>query len=93
MLAAVTLTVGCAGDQDMELPAPLYGQVPIEYPLELWDQDIEGMTLLKVRVTNVGGVDSIMIEPSDEPLQGMWWHAPDTGGGPPCVGSWTATRD
>jgi TonB family protein len=61
VLAAVTLTVGCAGDQDMELPAPLYGQVPIEYPLELWDQDIEGMTLLKVRVTNVGGVDSILV--------------------------------
>jgi TonB family protein len=61
VVAAVTLTIGCAGDQEMELPAPLYGEIPIQYPLELWDQDVEGMTLLKVRVTDVGGVDSVVV--------------------------------
>jgi protein TonB len=49
------------GEQEIELPAPLYGEVPIEYPLDLWDRDVEGRTLLKVRVTDVGGVDSIVV--------------------------------
>lgn len=53
--------VGCAGDQDLERPAPLYGEVPIDYPLELWDQDIEGETLLRVRVTEMGRVDSVQV--------------------------------
>jgi TonB family protein len=56
---------GCARDQDLERPAPLYGEVPIDYPLELWDQDVEGETLLRVRVTDMGHVDSVVVlEPS-----------------------------
>ena len=61
VVAAVAFGMGCVGEQDMEMPAPLYGQVPIEYPLELWDQDVEGRTLLKVRVTEVGAVDSVVV--------------------------------
>ena len=45
----------------MEQPSPLYGDVPIEYPLNLWDQDMEGETLLRVRVTNTGEVDSVEV--------------------------------
>jgi protein TonB len=45
----------------MEQPAPLYGEVPIEYPLRLWDQDLEGETLLRVRVTDTGEVDSVVV--------------------------------
>lgn len=56
-----SLGLGCAGEEEIERPAPLYGQVPIEYPVELWDQDIQGRTLLKVRVTDVGGVDSVLV--------------------------------
>jgi len=52
---------GCVGDQDIERPAPLYGGVPIEYPIELWDRDIEGLTVLKVRVTDLGRVDSVEV--------------------------------
>ena len=59
VLAAIGF--GCSGDQTVEKPAPLYGQVSIEYPLELWDQDVEGETLLKVRVTDVGSVDSVQV--------------------------------
>ncbi len=33
----------------------------IEYPLELWDQGIEGMSLVKVRVNELGGVDSVLV--------------------------------
>jgi TonB family protein len=57
----VLLVLGCAGDQEIELPAPLYGQLTIDYPIELWDQDIEGRTLLRVRVTELGAVDSVEV--------------------------------
>jgi TonB family protein len=60
-LLLAALAVGCAGDQEIERPAPLYGEVPIDYPLELWDQDVEGQTLLRVRVTEMGQVDSVVV--------------------------------
>ncbi|MSR36121.1 MAG: energy transducer TonB [Gemmatimonadetes bacterium] len=60
-LAFAALIVGCAGDQEIERPAPLYGEVPIDYPIELWDQDIEGQTMLRVRVTDMGRVDSVVV--------------------------------
>ena len=55
-----TLGAGCAGDQQIERPTPL-GEAPIEYPLALWDQDVEGETLLRVRVTDTGAVDSVEV--------------------------------
>lgn len=59
---AVSASVGaCAGDQEIERPTPLYGEVPIEYPIALWDQDVEGETLLRVRVTDAGRVDSVEV--------------------------------
>lgn len=58
-LVITALAGGCAGDQPIEGPEPLYGEVPIAYPVELWDSDIEGETLLRVRVTDMGRVDSI----------------------------------
>lgn len=61
LLAAAPWTLACAADQEIERPMPLYGEVPIEYPLSLWDQDIEGETTLRVRVTDVGRVDSVVV--------------------------------
>ena len=61
LLLLLALSLGCAGDQEIELPAPLYGPLTIDYPLELWDQDVEGRTLLRVRVTDLGGVDSVEV--------------------------------
>jgi protein TonB len=61
LLAAAPWAWACAGDQDLERPTPLYGEVPIEYPLALWDQDVEGETTLRVRVTEVGRVDSVVV--------------------------------
>jgi len=67
-LLLLILLSGCSGESRMEQPAPLYGDVPIEYPLELWDQDIEGKTLLKVRVDDMGRVDSaVVVESSGHP--------------------------
>ncbi len=61
LASAVLALNGCAGDQDIERPTPLFGDVPIDYPVSLWDQDIEGETRLRVRVTDTGGVDSVEV--------------------------------
>jgi TonB family protein len=53
--------VACAGDGEIEQPRPLFTEVPIEYPLHMWDQDMEGETLLRVRVGDTGGVDSVEV--------------------------------
>ncbi len=64
-LALCTLLVGgvwgCSGDQEIESPSPLSASAPIDYPLDLWDQGIEGSSLLKVRVTDLGVVDSVVV--------------------------------
>jgi len=51
----------CGVEGEIEQPTPLYGEVPIDYPLHLWDQDTEGETLLRVRVTDTGDVDSVEV--------------------------------
>lgn len=56
----------------MEGPTPLYGEIPIEYPLDLWDADVEGETTLRVRVTEMGDVDSV------EVVQGSGYPAFDS---------------
>ena len=60
-LALVLLAPACRGDRDIEKPTPLFTESPVEYPLELWDQDIEGSTLVRVLVNKSGGVDSVMV--------------------------------
>jgi protein TonB len=60
----VVLGTACAPDTPIDRPTPLYGEVPIDYPLELWDQDVEGQTLLRVRVTDMGRVDSVLVAES-----------------------------
>jgi TonB family protein len=51
----------CSQDQEIESPSPLSASVPISYPLDLWDQGIEGSSMLKVRVTDMGAVDSVVV--------------------------------
>lgn len=58
---AVIPAFACGGEGEIEQPTPLYGDIPIEYPLLLWDQDMEGETLLRVRVTDTGAVDSVEV--------------------------------
>ena len=60
VLAAVA-PAACGEEPEIEQPTPLYGEVPIDYPLHMWDQDREGETILRVRVTDVGGVDSVEV--------------------------------
>jgi protein TonB len=51
----------CSGDQEIESPSPLSASVPIDYPLDLWDQGVEGSSMLRVRVTDMGDVDSVVV--------------------------------
>lgn len=68
-LALLAVVAACAADGEIEQPAPLYGEMPIDYPLQLWDQDMEGETMLRVRVTDVGAVDSVeVVESSGHPV-------------------------
>jgi TonB family protein len=59
-LLSVSLA-GCGGGEEIEEPTPLYGEVPALYPLDLWDAGVEGETLLRVRVTEMGEVDSVEV--------------------------------
>lgn len=58
---ATAVLVACGAEGEIEQPRPLFGEVPIEYPLHMWDQDMEGETLLRVRVGDTGGVDSVEV--------------------------------
>ena len=60
-VALLLLPLGCGDGGTREDPIPLYGEVPIEYPLDLWDADVEGETLLRVRITEMGAVDSVEV--------------------------------
>jgi TonB family protein len=56
---ALATSLACGGEGEIEQPTPLYGEVPIEYPLHMWDQDMEGE--MRVRVSDVGMVDSVEV--------------------------------
>jgi TonB family protein len=60
-VVAAVAAAACREEAEIEQPTPLYGEVPIDYPLHMWDQDKEGETILRVRVTDVGGVDSVEV--------------------------------
>jgi len=60
-LAALIAAVGCGGEGEIQQPTPLFAEVPIEYPLHMWDQDMEGETVLRVRVNDLGVVDSVEV--------------------------------
>lgn len=60
-VATLLFLPACGAEGKIKQPAPLYGESPIEYPLQLWDQNREGETLLRVRITDTGAVDSIQI--------------------------------
>ena len=56
---AVCQFAHASGGDEIERPRFLSGEVPIEYPLQMWDQDVEGETVLIVRVSATGTVDSV----------------------------------
>jgi TonB family protein len=62
-LVGALLSAGCVA-AEIEPPEPLYGEEPIAYPEDLWDEGVEGVTTLRIRVTDTGEVDSVAVEES-----------------------------
>lgn len=60
----VALAVGCVGDGGFEQPEPRAGQPAVEYPVELWEQNVQGTALLRVLVNGEGRADSVELAES-----------------------------
>jgi len=56
LVLATLALAGCGGENAIESPTPLFNAVPIEYPVSLWDRDVEGETLVRVKVSDTGAV-------------------------------------
>lgn len=69
VLAALTLGLtACADEGVTEEPELLSLDSPFTYPVQLWDEGTEGETVVMVRVTDMGGVDSVyVLESSGQP--------------------------
>ena len=59
-VAIGALVVGC-GEAEIDGPTLLPGGTPVEYPVQEWDADVEGIALVRVLVNAEGGVDSVMV--------------------------------
>lgn len=68
LLIGVTLLLACADSEQpqeaIEPPEVLSDSTPIAYPVELWDERISGETVLLVRISELGAVDSVLVEKS-----------------------------
>lgn len=64
IIGMLVALVSCRGEGEIEQPIPILDEMTIDYPLSLWDEAIEGETLLRVRVTEIGSIDSVEISES-----------------------------
>ena len=53
-------SISC-GPAPIESPRPLASSDPVEYPMEMWEQDVEGTTVVRVLVGEAGIVDSAVV--------------------------------
>lgn len=51
----------CVSDELIERPSPLHAEAPFQFPVELWDQGVEGETLIAIHITALGEVDSAYV--------------------------------
>ena len=63
-IAAGLLLVACDMAREIERPRPRFAVSPVEYPMEMWNQDVEGTTVVRVLVNEAGGVDSAVVAES-----------------------------
>lgn len=54
----------CREEPVPETPPRQLSSSPFQYPEELWDAGVSGETLLRIRVSGTGGVDSVRVEKS-----------------------------
>ncbi len=62
-IGALAVFGACGPPTPVGEPEPL-GEIPIEYPISLWDEGVEGETILRVLVGDTGDVDSVEIATS-----------------------------
>jgi protein TonB len=60
MLCALLLGA-CGSDELVEEPVPLPGVNAIEYPVALWDRQVQGETEVMIHVDEAGAVDSALV--------------------------------
>jgi TonB family protein len=61
-VAAALLVAACgAAAAELQEPVPLPERSPIEYPVALWDEKIQGETELMIHVNEHGNVDSVLV--------------------------------
>ena len=63
VLLGTSLALGACGGNNaaVEEPVPMPDPTPIEYPVALWDQQVQGETELMIRVNEYGDVDSVFV--------------------------------
>ncbi len=67
-LVVAVVLAGCGGDEPVTHPEPVSIESPFRYPIEEWDERLEGEVVVMVHVTDVGDVDSVyVLESSGRP--------------------------
>lgn len=56
------VVAGCAAEPQPEVPPRQISPSTFYYPEELWDAGVEGETVLRIRVSEDGRVDSALVE-------------------------------
>jgi periplasmic protein TonB len=64
-IPVVAALAACGGaEPPPETPPRQLSESTFQYPEELWDEGIEGQTMLRVFVTEIGTVDTVHVEQS-----------------------------
>ena len=67
-LALLLCACGGAPEIPIEPPQLMSDSTPFVYPVNLWDRNMSGQTILLLRISELGVVDSVMIAtPSGQP--------------------------
>ena len=64
-VAMFALLLAACGQQPavpIEPPQSMSDSTPFVYPVDLWDQNVSGQTILLLRISELGVVDSVMID-------------------------------
>jgi TonB family protein len=66
MLAVIVVAVTACAEEEVVVQEPelIENDSPFRYPIDLWDERTEGETIVMVRVTPTGGVDSVYVAES-----------------------------
>lgn len=66
MLAVIVVAVTACAEEEVVVQEPelIENDSPFRYPIDLWDEGTEGETIVMVRVTPTGGVDSVYVAES-----------------------------